>query len=60
VCIEAALHNTQADFLSKINAKRFSREDYERICWVSVLHNPATISNMNKPTAELRKLAGLK
>jgi Leucine-rich repeat (LRR) protein len=58
ICIEAALHNNTVDFLSKINAKRFSREDYERICWVSILHNPATIYNMERPTAELRKLAG--
>jgi len=57
VCIEAALHNDSADFLSKINAKRFSREYYERICWVSILHNPATISKMDNPTVELRKLA---
>jgi Leucine-rich repeat (LRR) protein len=57
VCIEASLHNNTADFLSTINAKRFCREDYERICWVSILHNPATISKMDKPTAEFRKLA---
>ena len=60
VCIEAALHNTSFDFIRNLNtesfASRFGREIYERICWVSVLHNPKTISGMIKPTPELRKI----
>ena len=46
VCIEAALHNRHADFLTNINTeafqKRFSRDIFERISWVAVLHNPRT------------------
>jgi hypothetical protein len=46
VCIEAALHNKSADFITYFNndtfKKRFGREIYERICWVAALHNPAT------------------
>ena len=61
ICIEAALNNGYADFLDYINNspfyKRIGREAYERVCWVSVLHLPATISKMEKPTDELRKLA---
>jgi Leucine-rich repeat (LRR) protein len=57
VCLEAALHNTYADFLSNINSSRFSREVYERICWAAVLHLPAVIANMVDPTKELLKLA---
>jgi len=61
VCIEAALHNRSFEFIDNFNTKsfhsRFSREIYERICWVSVLHYPQTISKMIKPTPELLKLA---
>jgi Leucine-rich repeat (LRR) protein len=53
VCIEAALRNSYADFLIYINHKRLKRKDYERVCWVAVLHFPATISKMIEPTAEL-------
>ena len=46
VSIEAALHNRTSDFLDNFNTeafqKRFNKEIYERICWVSVLHNPRT------------------
>jgi len=61
ICIEAALNNGYADFLSCINDspffKRIGRKAYERVCWVSVLHLPATISDMVDPTDELRRLA---
>ena len=61
ICIEAALNNGYVDFLEHINNspffKRIGREAYERVCWVSVLHFPATISNMINPTDELLKLA---
>jgi hypothetical protein len=61
ICIEAALNNGYIDFLEHINNSRFfkrlSREAYERVCWVSILHFPATISNMINPTDELLKLA---
>jgi Leucine-rich repeat (LRR) protein len=57
VCLEAALHNAYPDFLGNINASRFSREVYERICWAAVLHLPSAITNMVKPTKELLKLA---
>jgi len=61
VCIEAALHNRSLDFIDNFNTKsfisRFSREIYERVCWVAVLHYPQTISKMIKPTHELHKLA---
>jgi Leucine-rich repeat (LRR) protein len=61
VCIEAALHNRAAYFIDNINnetfQKRFSREIYERICWVAVLHYPQTISKMINPPAEFHKLA---
>jgi len=60
ICIEAALNNEYADFLSCLNNSpffnRIGREAYERVCWVSVLHLPATISKMINPTEELRKL----
>jgi len=46
VCIEAALHNRHADFLVNLKTeafqKRFSRDIFERISWVSILHNPKT------------------
>jgi hypothetical protein len=58
VCLEAALRNSYADFLININHKRLKREDYERICWASILHLPATISKMFEPTKELQALAG--
>ena len=61
ICIEAALNNSYVDFLSYINNspffKRIGREAYERVCWVSILHFPATVSNMIEPTDELKKLA---
>ncbi|MCL2244049.1 MAG: hypothetical protein FWC03_06220 [Treponema sp.] len=59
ICIEAALHNKSTDFLNNINNKSppLNREDYERICWVAVLHYPPVISKMAEPTAELRNLA---
>ena len=61
ICIEAALNNGFADFLSYINNSpfldRIGREAYERVCWVSILHFPATISHMIDPTGELKKLA---
>jgi Leucine-rich repeat (LRR) protein len=60
ICLEAALNNGYANFLECINNspfyKRISRAAYERVCWVSVLHFPATISKMVNPTDELRKL----
>jgi len=59
VCIEAALRNSYADFLININHKRLRREDYERICWVSILHLPATITKMIEPTKELLAIASL-
>jgi Leucine-rich repeat (LRR) protein len=58
VCLEAALRNSYPDFLININHKRLKREDYERICWASILHLPATISKMVEPTKELIALAG--
>ena len=52
VCIEAALHNKHLDFISNFNTesfqKRFSRDIYERVCWVAVLHNPKTASKKLK------------
>jgi len=61
VCIEAALHNASFDFIRNFNTpsftSRFGRETYERICWVSVLHNPQTILGMIKPTPEIRRIA---
>ena len=64
VCIEAALHNTSFDFIRNFSkesfASRFGREIYERICWVSVLHNPQTIAGMIKPTPEIRKIAEMR
>jgi len=58
VCIEAALRNIYPEFLIHVNHKRLKREDYERICWVAVLHLPSTISKMVDPTKELLALAG--
>ncbi|MDR3019497.1 MAG: hypothetical protein LBU66_01170 [Treponema sp.] len=61
VCIEAALHNRAADFLHYFNTEefqnRFSREIYERLCWVAVLRHPQAIEKMEKPTNELKDLA---
>jgi Leucine-rich repeat (LRR) protein len=57
VCLEAALRNSYSDFLININHKRLKKEDYERICWASVLHFPSTISKMVNPTKELLALA---
>ena len=61
VCIEAALNNRSLDFIENFNTdafqKRFSREIYERVCWVSALHNPKTILKMLNPTEEIRKMA---
>jgi Leucine-rich repeat (LRR) protein len=61
VCIEAALHNKASDFLNHFNTdefkKRFSREIYERICWVAVLRHPPVIEKMEKPTTELKEIA---
>ena len=41
VCIEAALHNKSANFTGNFRTeafqKRFSREIYERLCWVTAL-----------------------
>ena len=59
VCLEAALHNSYADFLNNINGKlstRLSRSDYERICWAAVLHYPPAIIKMVEPTEELYHL----
>jgi len=57
VCIEAALRNIYPEFLIHVNHKRLKREDYERICWVAILHLPSTISKMVEPTKELLALA---
>jgi len=61
ICIEAAINNSYADFLDCLNGssfmKRFSREIYERICWIAILHYPPTFSKMQVPTEELRLLA---
>jgi len=57
VCIEAALHNTNADFLETVNHKRLERTSYERICWVAALRLPSTVTKMQNPTEELRRLA---
>jgi len=60
VCLEAALHNNSADFLSHFNSetfnKRFNRRIYEHICWVAVLHDPQTIAKMTEPPEELLNL----
>ena len=60
VCIEASLHNRAVYFLDNFNneafQKRFSREIYERICWVAVLHYPQTVSKMINPPNEFKKL----
>jgi len=52
ICIEAALHNRHLDFIDHFNTesfqKRFSRDIYERVCWVAVLHNPKTASRKLK------------
>jgi len=52
VCIEAALHNKHSDFITNFNTeyfqKRFNRDIYERVCWVSILHNPKTASKKLK------------
>jgi len=57
VCLKAALHNKSADFIANFNNeafnKRFSRNVYEHICWVAVLHNPQTIFKMTDPPEEL-------
>jgi Leucine-rich repeat (LRR) protein len=54
VCIEAALNNRSADFIDNLNDdafyKRFSRDIYERVCWVAVLQHPKTIEKMIKTT----------
>jgi Leucine-rich repeat (LRR) protein len=61
VSLEAALHNKAPDFINNFNndafAKRFNRKVYEKICWVSVLHNPATISKVIDPTPGIKMLA---
>jgi hypothetical protein len=61
VCLEAALNNKSADFLMNFNNEsffaRYSREVYERICWVAVLHYPRTITKMMQPTKEIQNLA---
>jgi hypothetical protein len=61
VCIEAALHNRSEYFIDNINnetfQKRFSREIYERICWVAVLHYPRTITKMINPPKDFQILA---
>jgi len=61
ICMEAALNNRSADFIENLNTdvfqKRFKREVYERICWVSALHYPKTISKMIDPTEEIRKMS---
>jgi len=57
VCIEAALRNVYPEFLIHVNHKRLKREDYERVCWVAILHLPSTISKMVEPTKELLALA---
>jgi Leucine-rich repeat (LRR) protein len=60
VCLEAALHNRSADFLANFNNeafnRRFGRNVYEHICWVTVLHNPQTILSMAEPPEELLNL----
>ena len=52
LCIEAALHNRHSDFINYFNTeefqKRFSRDVYERVCWVAILHNPKTASKRLK------------
>ena len=62
ICMEAALNNRSADFIDNFNTeafqKRFSREVYERICWISVLHHPKTFLKMVDPTEEIKKIAG--
>ncbi len=61
VCVEAALHNRQSDFINNFNndtfMKRFSREIYERICWVAVLNNHAVISKVKNPPPDIRFIA---
>lgn len=60
VCLEAALHNKSEDFLSNFDdsfRSRYSREVYERLCWVAVLHYPPVIFKMHKPTKELLAIA---
>jgi Leucine-rich repeat (LRR) protein len=61
VCLEAALHNKAADFLTHFNSeafrKHFNREIYERICWAAVLHHPQVITRMERPTPELQAIA---
>jgi Leucine-rich repeat (LRR) protein len=61
VCVEASLHNRAVYFIDNFNneafQKRFSREIYEHICWVAVLHHPQTITKMINPPREFQKLA---
>lgn len=61
ICIAAALHNRSAAFIDFFNSeaftKRFSREIYERLCWVAVLHYPPAIVKMENPTRELLAIA---
>ncbi|MDR0464751.1 MAG: hypothetical protein LBG94_06515 [Treponema sp.] len=61
VCMQAALSNKSADFLSNFNTdafqKRYGREIYEHICWAAVLHNPRAIGKMISPTKEIHNIA---
>jgi Leucine-rich repeat (LRR) protein len=61
VCVKAALHNKSPIFLDNFNSeyfnKHFSREIYERLCWIAVLHYPPVISKMENPTKELYDIA---
>jgi hypothetical protein len=52
-----ALHSRYVNALKNIKHERLSREDYLKICWVSVLHNPLTIRDMHEPTPELCMMA---
>ena len=55
ICLEAAVNGCCPE--EELNHSRISREDYERLCWASVLYNPANIYNMKDPSPELCQLA---
>ena len=57
ICLQAALENDEGNFLESIHIDRLNRDDYERICWASILHCPETISSMSDPTLALCFLA---
>jgi hypothetical protein len=57
VCFEAVTHNSEWGILEHINYKRLCREDYELICWASVMHFSRTIGGMKNPPPEFCLLA---